>query len=272
VAVEPAAIGERIGIGRTAEVYAWGTDRVVKVLRPGFPDGLGEAEAEAAGYVSRLMEAAPRFFGTTRVDGRYGLIYERLAGPSMLDRLSACPWQTETLARELAALHAAMHARNGEGLPDLVSDQRRAIERSGTLLSEHAREASLGRLVALQKGTAICHGDMHPGNVLISATGPVVIDWLTATCGPPAADIARTLFLLLESHIPKEIPQPSRWMIARPRRWFAIRYLHHYRRLRQVDLGEVRLWRLPVLAARLGEGIEPERAGLVARISAELRR
>ena len=190
----------------------------------------------------------------------------------MLDRLSARPWQTETLARELAALHAEMHARNGEGLPDLVSDQRRAIERSGTVLSEHAREASLGRLVALPKGTAVCHGDMHPGNVLIAATGLVMIDWLTATSGPPAADIAHTLFLLHESHIPRDIPQPSRWMIARLRRWFAARYLHHYRRLRQVDLGEVRLGRLPVLAARLGEGIEAEHAGILASINAELRR
>lgn len=90
-------LGAPIGLGRTAEVYAWGDNGVLKLLRPGFPDLLGELEANVAALVSRASVGAPRFIGTVRLEGRFGLIYERLAGPSMLDGLSARPWQIDRL-------------------------------------------------------------------------------------------------------------------------------------------------------------------------------
>ncbi len=263
-------IGARLGIGRTAEVYAWGDDRVVKVLRPGFADGLGEAEAAAAAAAGRAVAAAPRFFGTTRVDGRYALVYQRLTGPSMLQRLAARPWQVARLGREFGALHASMHGSDGAGLPDHKAYYRRMIERAGAHLPPDARAASLEQLAALPDGSAICHGDMHPGNVLMTPTGPVIIDWLTAGMGPPAADVARTMFLLRSSAIPVELPAVQRLAIGQLRRWFAAGYLGEYRRLRALDDRQLVLWRLPILAARLGEEIEVERAPLLALIEREL--
>jgi len=264
-------LGQLVGIGRTAEVYAYGDDRVVKLIRPGFPDWLGTAEAAAAELVGGVVEAAPRFFGTIRIDGRIGLIYQRLDGPSMLDRLTEQPWSVEGQARNFAAMHAAMHGRDGAGLPELKGRFREAIERSAEHLSLAAQEASVRRLSALPDATAICHGDMHPGNIVITATGPVVIDWLTAGAGPPAADVARTLFLLRDGAIPPEVPRVQRWLITRLRRTFASRYLTHYQRLAPVDTAQVAEWRLPVLAARLDEGIEAEREHLLALIELELR-
>ena len=263
-------VGERLGIGRTAEVYALGEDRVVKVIRRGFSDGLGEAEAKAAALVGKAVSAAPRFFGSTRVDGRYALIYERLTGVSMLDRLTARPWQVAHLARDFAALHVAMHASDGTGLPGYKQSCGRMIERAGPHLGQAAQAAILRRLAALPDGTAVCHGDMHPGNVLVTRTGPVVIDWLTAGIGPPAADVARTLFLLRDAAIPADVPLIERAGISLVRRRFAARYLAAYRRLGGFDPHEVERWRLPVLAARLGEEIDAERASILALIEREL--
>lgn len=36
----------------------------------------------------------------------------------------------------------------------------------------------------------LCHGDVHPGNVLVAAAGPVLIDWDLLCVGPPAWDHA----------------------------------------------------------------------------------
>jgi aminoglycoside phosphotransferase (APT) family kinase protein len=251
-------------------VFAYGGNRIVKVLRSGFPDSLGAAEAAAAELVSGVVEGVPRYFGTTRIDGRFGLIYERLDGPSMLDRLTQQPWSIEGQARDFAAMHAAIHARNGAGLPLLKNSFRQAIERSGELLAPAEREASLRRVTALPDGAAVCHGDMHPGNIIITRNGPTVIDWLTAGVGPPAADIARTLFLLRDGAIPAEVPFLRRWLITRFRRAFASRYLVHYQRWAAVDPDEVARWRLPVLTARLAEGIEAERNHLLALIDGEM--
>jgi hypothetical protein len=67
-------LGDPIGLGRTAEVFAYGDDRVIKLLRPGFHDRLGEIEAEVATTVAAAGVAAPHFEGTLRIDGRFGLI------------------------------------------------------------------------------------------------------------------------------------------------------------------------------------------------------
>ena len=47
-----------LAVGRTAEVFAWGDGRVLKLLRPGFADSLGEEEAIAAGHGRILGPAA----------------------------------------------------------------------------------------------------------------------------------------------------------------------------------------------------------------------
>ena len=263
-------MGERVGIGRTAEVFAWGADRVVKLLLPGFPDEIGEAEAAAAALVGANLEPAPRFFGSTRIDGRYGLIYQRLDGPSMLDRVSSRPWLMRRYARDFGLLHARMHERDGAGLPDAKGRLGRAIERAGGLLPAAAMEAALQRLAIMPDGTAVCHGDMHPGNVIITRAGLAVIDWQTTVSGPAAADVARSLFLIRDSAIPVEIGRPQRDLIQWLRRRFAVRYLRQYMRRRPIDKHEVELWRLPILVARLSEGISIEKPNLLTLIGQEL--
>jgi len=63
-----AGLGDPIGLGRTAEVFAYGDGEVVKLIQPGFPDRLGENEAEVAALVARAGVAAPAFMGTTRIE------------------------------------------------------------------------------------------------------------------------------------------------------------------------------------------------------------
>ena len=195
-------LGDLVGIGRTAEVFAWGTDEVVKLLRPGFPDRLGEEEAEIATRLDAADVAAPRYLGSTRLDDRYGLIYERLVGPSMLDLLTGRPWTVDRLAARFAELHVRMHSRAGAGLPEHRATMRRSIARAADVLGDARKSAALARLETLTAGSAVCHGDMHPGNVIMAGPGPIVIDWLTASAGPSEADVARSLFLLTGSVVP----------------------------------------------------------------------
>ena len=267
---QPAAgLGALLGAGRTAEVFAWGDGEVLKLLRTGFPERLGEREAAVAVMVAGMPVAAPRFGGTTRVDGRLGLVYELLRGPSMLDGVAARPWEIDRGARRFAELHAAMHRADGTGLPDQREDLRHMIDRARDSLPAGARDAALARLDALPAAWAVCHGDMHPGNVIVTPRAEVVIDWETATCGNPAGDVARTLFLLRHGSAPDHLPRLRLGLIEIAKRHFASTYLRRYRRLRRVDDRELAAWRLPVLAARLGEGIADEREALIALIKRE---
>lgn len=264
--------GALLAEGRTAQVYEYGDDRIVKVLRPGFPDAQGEAEAFAASLADRAGIGAPAFFGSTRVDGRFALVYERVDGESMLERLTSRAASVGSLATTLGTLHAAMHQAAGEALAPFRAATETALAGSQRHAGVEAVSAALGRVRNLPDDAALCHGDFHPGNVMMSASGPRVIDWLTASSGPPAADVARTLFLLRDSRIPRELPILRRVRISLLRRQFVAGYLNAYRRHRPLDLGEVGAWRLPTLVARLDEDIEPEREHLRVLIRAEMAR
>jgi aminoglycoside phosphotransferase (APT) family kinase protein len=260
-------LGPLIATGRTAEVFGWTSGTVVKLLRPGFPDSLGEEEAIAAVRVTAAGLAAPRFLGTQRVDGRYGLVYERVDGPSMVEVAVREPARAEALAARLAELHAAMHERSGSGLPETRDRLRSAIEHAPHVAAD-ARLAALERLDALPTGSAIVHGDFHPGNVVMTERGPVVIDWLTAGIGPPAADVARTTFLLTGTVLDDTIPRERHALVEALRHRFAGAYLARYRAVRPLDETELAAWRLPILVARATERVAGEQATLPALIAA----
>ena len=149
---------------------------------------------------------------------------------------------------------------------------RRMVERAAPELGPARLAAVLQRLGLPGRGAAVCHGDMHPANVIMAQSGPIVIDWLTAGSGPPEADLARTRFLLIESVVPDAYPRLQRLLIDAVRRRFARTYLRHYRRLRPIDEQQLDLWRVPVLAARINEAIEGEHDQLLASIDSELAR
>jgi aminoglycoside phosphotransferase (APT) family kinase protein len=47
----------------------------------------------------------------------------------------------------------------------------------------------------------LLHLDLHPANVLLTARGPVLIDWTNATDGPPDLDVALTAVILAQAAV-----------------------------------------------------------------------
>jgi aminoglycoside phosphotransferase (APT) family kinase protein len=119
-------------------------------------------------------------------------------------------------------------------------------------------------LETLPDGSQMCHGDFHPGNVILTEFGPVVIDWMMATRGHPAADIARTRLLILFEDLPSRGIKHHIHLLGR-----YIFYQTYLKTYRQVDPEVVALSDLymPVQsAARLNEDIRPERERLIKMI------
>lgn len=42
----------------------------------------------------------------------------------------------------------------------------------------------------------LCHGDFHPGNILVSKDKKVIIDWSGVHTGNPVSDVAHTYLLM----------------------------------------------------------------------------
>jgi aminoglycoside phosphotransferase (APT) family kinase protein len=156
-------------------------------------------------------------------------------------------------------------------LPSQRGKLRRKIDRA-TPLPSHLKSAALQALERLPEGNAICHGDFHPDNIILSPRGPVIIDWLDATRGNPLADVARTSILLTLGHL--HVPglmqrQAARVALA----LFHALYLRRYMRLSgssPASRRQLAAWKMPVAAGRLDEGIEEEETHLFALVNASL--
>jgi Ser/Thr protein kinase RdoA (MazF antagonist) len=231
---------ELLAEGRTAEVFAYGDGRVLKLDRPEW-NGLAPFEAAVLEGLADAGVAVARPHGTVTVEGRSGVVLSRVDGPSLFEVLTASsPAEAEELARPFAALQLSLNATVVGGLPDLVPRLHGEIEASVTDVA--LRTELVGLLAELDDGGhGVCHYDFHPRNVLVGADGWVVIDWLTVAAGPAAADLARTLVL------------DGRWS-TEP----LVTFARAVRRFGQADRGlsdeDLDAWIRVVAAARLGEG------------------
>jgi hypothetical protein len=254
-----AVLGPKLGAGREADVYACGDAAVLKLYRPGF----GGHRAEAAA-LRTLDGIAPRLLDVVDRDGRTGLVLERFDGTDMLTLLQRQPWRVLGLAGKLGAAHIAVHRIHAPAdLPDLRQVLADRIHDAG--LPPHLRSFAMRVLDGLPDGDRLCHGDYHPGNVLLAADRTAVIDWTGAARGVPEADHARTLLLLRWADPLPGTPPMSRALIAAGRSLLARRYTRRYRHgappLRQVDS-----WLVVQVAARLSEGIPAEQSMLTGMV------
>lgn len=196
---EPGAIhtpryGPIIGRGNTAEVYASGEREVVKLFRVGTPEAMVAGEFRSAGIAADAGIATPKPLRRVEIDGRMGIVFERVDGPAMLDVLGKQPWKLRSWARELSRLEHTL-ARTASVTERTVKEYLRPKLLNAEMAAD-VREMLVSRLDRLPDGDALVHLDFHPGNVLIGPSGPVIIDWSNTSVGDPAADVGQTLLIL----------------------------------------------------------------------------
>lgn len=247
-------IGEPVGVGRTAVVSAFGPDRVVKILRPGFGTEALDREERLTAAAVAAGAPAPAVHGIVDVDGERGLVLDRIDGELLSDDLALDPMRYRQWARTLASTHIEILGTTSTDLParnDVLAERIGSAE-----LPRSQRTAVLDILAKAPDGDAVLHGDFHPGNVLTTMRGAVAIDWIDAARGHASCDIARTEWLLTAGAAPGE--GLNRRVVERLRKGFVKHYLHRVTRSLRIDRRVVDAWRLPIMAARLDEGVESE--------------
>lgn len=247
--------------GRTAEVFDLGDGRVLKLLRHGFPSGLLDVEAEKTAAVHAAGVPAPAVHERRLVDGRPGIVMDRIDGVSMVDRIRSAPWTAGRCGHRLAAVHTRVLEAAGTGLPDIKDRLAGAID--ATDLPVRHRSVAKDALLRLPDGDRVLHGDFHPLNVIVDDDRMTVIDWVDASAGSPSADVARTTWLMSPVVIP--IEQPARRIIQAVAGFVRRGYLRAPPPM--ADPAEVYGWRLPVVAARIAEGIPHEDDALRAEVA-----
>lgn len=249
-----------IAQGRTAEIYLWDDQHVLKLYRDWCPSNWVEYEAWIARSVHEAGVPSPAVGEIIDVNGRRGLLYERLAGISMLQDMNTRPRTFLKHAHTLAELQVQIHRQSIPGLPS-YKDRLDHDLRNTAHLSEDLKDKALARLASLPNDERLCHGDYHPDNIFLTKSGPVVIDWMTACSGSPSADVARTSMILSigAKAAGKQVSPFIRMAIHLYQR----AYLSRYRSLYPDGAEKISRWAPVIAAARLHENIIPEREALI---------
>jgi len=252
-----------IAEGRTAEIHEWADGHILKLYRDWCPPHWVEEEARVARAIMAAGIPSPAVGEIIEVNGRRGLVYERITGLSMLRDLNTHPWMFPKHARQLARLHVQINQLQIPGLQSYKDGLMNAIQHTSHL-SERLREKALKILSTLEEGDEVCHGDFHPGNVLLAEKGPIVIDWMTARRGNRWADVARTNLLLTigAKSAGKQVHTALKLLI----RLYGQLYIKHYRKQIPDLHNELAQWMPVIAAARLNEDIAPERDVLIKMV------
>jgi len=254
----------KVAEGREAEMFAWEDGSILRLMREPGADGRNQGQAAAMEAARSRGVRVPAVLGATTVVGRPGLIMERIDGPDLLTLIGRRPWTVFRVARICGEVHAQLHeVQAPRVIPPLKEALKRRIPAAGPL-PPHLAEFALRALDGLPEGDALCHGDFHPGNILLAGAEPVLIDWTNATRGDAAADVARTRMMLRLGEAPPGSPFVLRALALVGRNLLLSQYLRSYRRLRPLDMDAVKRWEIPIAAARLAEGIEEEVSRLLA--------
>ena len=84
-----------------------------------------------------------------------------------------------------------------------------SLRLSGGIVPKHIATGILALIERLRPGDGLCHGDLHPGNVIMTAGGPRIIDWTGAIRAPAALDLGYCHIVLTEL-APKVADNPQR--------------------------------------------------------------
>lgn len=253
----------RVGFGRTADIFPWsdapdGSPRVIKQFHAWMSEECIRREADATRALYAAGLPVPRVDEMLMLDGQHSIVYERVEGELLSHRLRRQPWRARWVGRLMADLHAQMHAIQVGDLPPLRERLREAIQCAPDTLPEQYRTRALAAPDDLLDGDNVCHMDFHIENVMLAPSGPVIIDWMTATRGHPLADVVRSVYMIAAGKLPYRLPAYLRLGERVVRTVMLNAYMRRYFALTGADRGGMRAWVLPIVAARFAEGIDEE--------------
>lgn len=207
--------GRLLARGTRSAVYEFGLGAVVKVPSPTTPDPWIEYEAAYAEAARSSGALAPRVLGLETVDGRTASVWERIHGRTLWELVVDQERTPSQAGQLLAEVHGTLQRVAGPvQLPRQADRLASKIRNASSYIAGGVADELA--LVSRISSATLCHGDLHPGNVLVAPHGPVILDWFDASRGDPAADIARSWLMVTDEGSPlhRHLPGASSALLS----------------------------------------------------------
>lgn len=241
---------EKIIAVRNAKTIYRDGDKCVKVFNENYSkaDILNEALNQAR--VEELDINVPKIKEISMVDGKWAIVTEYIKGDTLAQLMEKFPKKKDEYVAKFVELQLMVQANHCSLLTKLKDKMNSKINLAD--INATTKYDLHTRLESMPKGSALCHGDFNPSNVIIAEDGKAyIIDWSHATQGNPCADAARTYLLF--------------WLAGDLNG--AEKYLDVYCEKANVSKKDIQRW-LPIVAASQSvKGNEKEREFLLSWVN-----
>ena len=204
---EPSLPGKKISEGSNANVYEWGKDKVIKLFKASYPTERITAEYYNALAVKNLDYKKAIVCDLKKTEFGFGLIFEKIDGENMLEYILRTG-DLKGAAEQMASLQRDIHkcrfdVKRTEALETAHEVLKKKMLDSGKADTDATKEM-IRFLGTMKDGDSLCHGNMHPENVMMTDEGPVALSASGYCIGKTLYDIARTFFLIAYTPVPGE--------------------------------------------------------------------
>lgn len=256
-------LGIRVGTGSSCEVYEWGDDdKVVKLFHANAPSEAVQLEFRNsfAAWKSGLQVARP--FEQVMWEGRSGIVFEKVVGETIINRFFEGLYTFQEIDFDEADSELRIFARvlndiHKSTVSGIVTDQKenlKAIIGHPAMFTNDDISAIHTYIDLLPAKRQLCHGDTNPGNLILRDGNPIMIDWMHAALGNPAADVAEVCVMLEYAVLPPETPAAVDEFFQTWRQTAYNIFIDEYCRLSGVTEEEIRLWYVPAAARSIASG------------------
>ncbi|MGQ3736466.1 aminoglycoside phosphotransferase family protein [Bacillus sp. Fil] len=229
-------LGNPIAKGNTAEIYLC-DNKVVKLFKECLPNTESLYEAQKQKYAYSCGLHVPKVFEVTEIQGRQAIIMEYVEGESvgelLLNNLSKAEYFISICVSIQQKIHAiSVSSDEIEPMEERLYRQINSVHD----LDEKQKGNILKKLDLITFEPRLCHGDLHPFNLIMSNGDVKIIDWVDASSGDIRADVFRTYLLYSQNSVE-----------------LAEMYLHIYCKKTGLLRDEIFQWAPIISVARLAE-------------------
>lgn len=179
-----------IGQGLMAKVYLW-NGFAYKCFQDDYPEDWIAYEIHVQNMVNQSGLPTVKYYPSTIP---YSIKMDYLDGITLADKMRQEKYKNGM--EDLFFYFMKVHEETNIDLPRLNPFLIQAI---GNLENDKAQKDLAIRYISeISDGDSLCHLDFHFSNMMYTARGYYIIDWVCAKIGNPIYDFARTYIILYE--------------------------------------------------------------------------
>lgn len=254
-------IGKQIGAGGSADIFeCQDANKIIKLAKEHVDRHAVVTEYKNNQRAWDLGLSVAQPFEFIEMNGRYGIVLERIYGETLMDRYmksvsnlssEASLLELENGARLTARILYQIHCEeNISHFPSQRDRIKHAIHHAD-YLNNKEKEAVISLFDQLPLKQQLTHGDPNPGNIFMRNNEVVVIDWMDAGIGNPESDLAEYIVMIRYAILPPHVPDEAVKFFNSIREQIIDAFMDEYTSLSDMTEVDVDAWIVPMMARKL---------------------